>query len=113
MSIEPGRDPTSVPAIIGELSHLRLRLSESQDMWQCPKCRSEVDNSFEICWSCGTTPDGIEDPDFVTADEANRVASKQPQASTAMSLADFAGRPVPDVVECYMASDTTEATVHR
>ena len=77
-------------------------------MWQCPKCRSQVDDSFEVCWSCGTTPDGIEDPNFVTADEANRVASKEPGFDS--SLEDFAGMSVPDVVECYTASNTTEAT---
>jgi hypothetical protein len=38
-------------------------------MWQCPKCQSTVGNSFDVCWACGTTLDGIEDPDFVTADE--------------------------------------------
>ena len=80
-------------------------------MWQCPKCRSEVDDSFEVCWSCGTTPDGIEDPNFVTADEANRindqVAQKEPEFDD--SLEDVAGMPIPDLVECYMASNTTEA----
>jgi hypothetical protein len=23
-------------------------------MWTCPQCGAEVDNSFEVCWSCGT-----------------------------------------------------------
>ncbi len=80
-------------------------------MWQCPKCQSKVDDSFEVCWSCGTTPDGIEDPNFVTADEADRindqVAQKEPEFDD--SLEDFAGLPIPDLVECYMASNTTEA----
>jgi hypothetical protein len=34
-------------------------------MWTCPKCREEVDSAFEICWQCGTTIDGLEDPTFV------------------------------------------------
>lgn len=33
-------------------------------MWNCPKCAAEVDDDFEICWSCGTSIDGVEDPDF-------------------------------------------------
>ena len=37
-------------------------------MWTCPKCASKVDPSFEVCWSCGTTPEGVEDPTFVPAD---------------------------------------------
>jgi hypothetical protein len=79
-------------------------------MWQCPKCRTEVDDSFEVCWSCGTTPDGIDDPNFVTADEADRindqVAQKEPEFDN--RLEDFAGMPISDLVECYMASNTTE-----
>jgi hypothetical protein len=80
-------------------------------MWQCPKCRSEVDDSFEVCWSCGTTPDGIEDPTFVTADEADQIPDEEVPEGTDVDdpLADFAGTPMPDLVECYMASDTIEA----
>ena len=80
-------------------------------MWQCPKCRSSVDDSFEVCWSCGTTPDGIEDPNFVTADEGDPIPDEElPEGSNFDDpLADFAGTPMPDLVECYMASDTIEA----
>jgi hypothetical protein len=46
-------------------------------MWRCPKCRSKVDDSFEVCWSCGTTADGIEDPTFVTADEADPIPDEE------------------------------------
>jgi hypothetical protein len=71
-----------------------------------------VDDSFEVCWACGTTnPDGIEDPNFVTADEANRiddeVAEKEPKSVD--SLDDFAVSLIPDLVECYTAKNTTEA----
>ena len=80
-------------------------------MWQCPKCQSRVDDSFEVCWSCGTTPDGIEDPDFVTADEADPIPDEEiPEGSEVDDpLADFAGTPLPNLVECYMASSTIEA----
>jgi hypothetical protein len=80
-------------------------------MWDCPKCHSKVDDSFEVCWSCGTTIDGIEDPDFVTADEAepieDPVAVDEPEFDE--RLDDFGGTPIPDLVECYMASNTIEA----
>jgi hypothetical protein len=80
-------------------------------MWRCPNCRKEVDDSFGVCWACGTTPDGIEDPDFVTADEADRIddelAEKKPQFDD--SLDDFAGTLIPDLVDCYAANNVTEA----
>jgi hypothetical protein len=80
-------------------------------MWRCPKCRSKVDDTFEVCWSCGTTADGVEDPEFVTADDADTIPIEAlPEGSEVDDpLADFAGTPLPDLVECYMAENTIEA----
>src|SRR5262245_28748334 len=85
--------------------------SEAEPMWQCPKCQSKVDDSFEVCWSCGTTANGIEDPSFVTADEADPILDEVAPHDSAVDdpLADFAGTPLPDLVECYMAGNTIEA----
>src|SRR5262249_26548180 len=33
-------------------------------MWICRKCNAEVEDNFEICWSCGTSIDGAQDPSF-------------------------------------------------
>ncbi len=33
-------------------------------MWRCSRCGEVVDESFRVCWNCGTSEDGIEDPDF-------------------------------------------------
>jgi len=38
------------------------------DIWTCPKCASPVTHDFAVCWNCGTTPDGVEDPTFPTRD---------------------------------------------
>jgi hypothetical protein len=76
-------------------------------MWRCPKCRNKVDDSFEVCWSCGTTPEGTEDPGFVTADDAEPIIDVVKDYDD--SLDDFAGTPLPDLVECFMASNTIEA----
>ncbi len=82
-------------------------------MWRCPKCRSKVEDSFDVCWSCGTTPDGVEDPDFITADDAEAIeeptSELDPEQGFDDPLADFAGTPVPDLVACYMSSSTVEA----
>lgn len=34
-------------------------------MWTCPKCTQKVDDEYEICWRCGTSVDGIENPSFL------------------------------------------------
>jgi hypothetical protein len=30
-------------------------------MWQCVKCGEKLEDSFDACWSCGTSRDGIQD----------------------------------------------------
>jgi hypothetical protein len=80
-------------------------------MWRCPKCQSKVDDSFDVCWSCGTTPDGIEDPNFVTADEADPIPDEELPEGAELDdpLADFGGTPMPELVDCYSALSTIEA----
>ena len=34
------------------------------ECWTCSKCETSVTEELELCWACGTTVDGIEDPDF-------------------------------------------------
>jgi predicted nucleic-acid-binding Zn-ribbon protein len=38
-------------------------------MWPCPKCREDVENTFEVCWNCGTARDGSEDAAFRRAED--------------------------------------------
>ncbi len=80
-------------------------------MWRCPSCHSKVDDWLEVCWSCGATPEGAQDATFVTADETGSIAIEKVPVGTAVDdpLADFAGTPLPDLVECYMAGNTIEA----
>ena len=80
-------------------------------MWTCPKCGAKVDPSFEVCWQCGTTRDGEEDPTFVPADAI-------PPAESPLDLDMPPGDdpvPVPkdpvagEIVECYHAANPAEA----
>lgn len=38
-------------------------------MWECLKCGELVDSDFEVCWNCGASVSGEEDPEFRKADE--------------------------------------------
>jgi hypothetical protein len=40
-------------------------------MWQCSKCGNSVEDNFDTCWSCGTSPDGVEDLAFTPENGAN------------------------------------------
>jgi hypothetical protein len=44
-------------------------------MWTCPKCGEKVETSFAVCWSCGTSDDGIEDPSFHEEDGEQQLAT--------------------------------------
>jgi hypothetical protein len=37
-------------------------------VWECTKCREAVEDTFDVCWNCGTSKDGLEDPAFQKAD---------------------------------------------
>jgi hypothetical protein len=80
-------------------------------MWTCPKCGTKVDPSFEVCWSCGTTPDGVEDPSFVPADEPPAPTSPldldMPKGDD--PLPEPASATAGDLVECYWALDVMQA----
>ncbi len=84
-------------------------------MWTCPKCGSKVDPSFEVCWSCGTSVDGVEDPTFVTADDAGPVEADPvtPELELKEGAGPLGELPEPirgDLVEAYSALDLMEAT---
>ena len=74
-------------------------------MWSCPKCRAKVDHSFEICWSCGTSRDGEEDPAFTRADDDDGSIDAPPWKWEHKVAND----PDFEVAECYWASNTLEA----
>jgi len=77
-------------------------------MWTCPKCGAKVDLSFEVCWQCGTTPEGVEDPSFVVADDAAPIEDP-PVNPTLESIPGSASMPGADLVECYQALSLMEA----
>ena len=49
-------------------------------MWQCPKCKEKLEDSFDVCWNCGTSRDGTEDPAFHKEEEVVP-ASQAPEAN--------------------------------
>ena len=39
-------------------------------MWHCSKCGEDIDDNFDVCWNCGTSRDGTQDPAFRRDGEA-------------------------------------------
>ena len=79
-------------------------------MWTCPKCRSKVDPSFEVCWCCGTTPDGVEDPNFVRADAEPETSPLDLDMPKGDEPLEVPANPISgELVECYWALDVMQA----
>jgi hypothetical protein len=80
-------------------------------MWTCPRCQAKVDPGFEVCWQCGTTPDGVEDPNFVRADETPPIEDPlyDPIAEPVLALSEPDDSPEADLVECYQAFSLMES----
>lgn len=49
-------------------------------MWQCKKCREKSEDSFDLCWNCGTSKEGEEDPSFQKADAEEASVGNAPAA---------------------------------
>jgi len=81
-------------------------------MWTCTKCGTKVDPAFDVCWMCGTTAEGVEDPTFVPADqpasqETSPLDLDMPKGNEPLSEPDnTAGG---ELVECYWALDLMQA----
>jgi hypothetical protein len=82
-------------------------------MWTCPKCGAKVDPSFEVCWRCGTSGDGTEDPNFVCADDYppidDPIAEPVPEISD-REVEVIVHAPPTEMAVAYWASDHIEAT---
>ena len=60
-------------------------------MWECQKCHERHEDSFEVCWKCGTSRLGVEDPSFRPADDVDAASLVDPAEDNAIA----AGPPPP------------------
>jgi hypothetical protein len=50
------------------LSHIH-KIKKAKAMWRCPHCSEQIDDTFDVCWKCGTMLDGTTSTDFHAASE--------------------------------------------
>ena len=46
-------------------------------MWECGKCHEKVEDTFDVCWNCGTSREGFVDPDFQREDTGDDTAVRR------------------------------------
>jgi hypothetical protein len=80
-------------------------------MWTCSKCGTKVDPAFEVCWACGTSVDGVEDPTFSPADAPAFVGSPlhTEMPETTGAVPEPGSWVAGDLVEAYWALDLMQA----
>jgi hypothetical protein len=80
-------------------------------MWTCVKCGTKVDPSFDVCWKCGTSKEGVEDPNFVSADDEPPITEPPvvPTFEVTDEVAELPSTPKAELVVCYQALTLMEA----
>ena len=58
--------------------------SAAQHSWMCSQCGQSVPGGFEVCWNCGTSKDGVPDPDFSPVNDDGLRAWQPPEHATAV-----------------------------
>ena len=78
-------------------------------MWTCAKCGSKVDARFDVCWKCGTSKEGVEDPTFVTADQEGPIDEVPMLDAPELTPGHSATAVASELVPCYQALTLMEA----
>jgi hypothetical protein len=63
--------------------------------WICPKCRESIEANFDVCWSCGTDRQGVEDPDFRAEEDISDFTEHNPTEEFAFQAKSRSSRRAP------------------
>jgi len=83
-------------------------------MWRCPNCGEQIGDEFDLCWNCGTAPDGTRAADFHAEPSDSAVPDhgpepeKQPE-SAAGGAAEQSAVDRRRIVELCSAADVVES----
>jgi len=78
-------------------------------MWTCQHCATKVDPAFDVCWNCGASAEGVQDPTFVPADAAGPIADPIADGEPSLGVSERWDAPSPDLIACYQALTLMEA----
>ena len=73
-------------------------------MWKCPKCGESLKDDFEVCWSCGTTKEGVMDPHFLDPEADSAAPENEPMQDFADDSREEA-EPMVTVAQCNLAAE--------
>src|SRR4051812_17627595 len=73
-------------------------------MWKCSKCGESLKDNFEVCWSCGTTKEGVLDPHFLDPEAAASAPENEALEDLVDESEDERERMV-TVAQCNLAAE--------
>lgn len=65
-------------------------------MWKCGNCHERLEDSFDVCWSCGTSKEGFPDPTFQPAARGDDPVSAEPSPEMGAERTPANDRTCPD-----------------
>jgi hypothetical protein len=86
-------------------------------MWTCSKCGEEVEDDFDVCWSCGTTKDGVENTAFnpetegVLDERAYQADQDARREGNFVTVATFGSPPEAHMVRSRLEAEGISAVV--
>jgi len=86
-------------------------------MWKCSKCGENVEDDFEVCWSCGTNKEGMPNPDFVPEQEgilgaqAYQAQQAEKREEFLVTVATFGNAPEAHMVRSLLEAEGIHAFV--
>ena len=86
-------------------------------MWTCPKCKIEIEPSFDVCWACGTSRDGESTSGFdpeaegIMGKDTYTAESEAKKREDLVTLATFWNAPEAHVVRSRLEADGIAAVV--
>jgi Putative prokaryotic signal transducing protein len=80
-------------------------------MWKCPKCSENLNDEFEVCWSCGTTREGVVNPDFLNGDTGSPAPENLPMEKLA-PFVDEDAEPMVTVAQCQLSTEAHAMRIH-
>jgi hypothetical protein len=79
-------------------------------MWKCRHCGESVADNFEVCWSCGTTKEGVVDPHFLDP-ETSPAPENEPLVEMTEEVEEEPERMV-TVAQCNLAAEAHAMRLH-
>jgi hypothetical protein len=79
-------------------------------MWTCSKCGEGLEDTFDVCWSCGTSREGVVDPHFFDT-EAPPAPENEP-IEPGPALDHDSSEPMVTIAQCSLAAQAHAMRVH-